>query len=68
MKLFLQNRALKLGFDEIYASHLYFKEVLRIRKSTPLFRLRTGVEVRERVRFYNTGVEQRPGPGGDGDS
>ena len=48
-------------FDEIYASHLYFKDILRIRKSTPLFRLRTGVEVRERVRFYNAGAEQQPG-------
>jgi Domain of unknown function (DUF3372) len=49
MKLFWQNRVLKPGFDGIYASHLY------------LFRLRTGVEVRERVRFYNTGIEQQPG-------
>jgi pullulanase len=61
MSLFLQNRAIKPGFDEIYSSHLYFKDILRIRKSTPLFRLRTGVEVRERVKFYNAGADQQPG-------
>ncbi len=60
MTLFLRIRAIKPGFDEIYSSHLYFKDILRIRKSTPLFRLRTGVEVRERVKFYNASAEQHP--------
>jgi pullulanase len=60
IRLFLQNRAIKPGFDQIYASHLYFKDILRIRKSTPLFRLRTGVEIRERVKFYNAGADQQP--------
>jgi pullulanase len=58
IRLYLQNRAIKPGFDEIYSSHLYFKDILRIRKSTPLFRLRTGREVRERVKFYNAGADQ----------
>jgi pullulanase len=58
MRLYLQNRAIKPGFDEICSSHLYFKDILRIRKSTPLFRLRTGREVRERVKFYNAGADQ----------
>ncbi len=58
MRLYLQNRAIKPGFDEIYSSHLYFKDILRIRKSTPLFRLRTGREVKERVKFYNAGADQ----------
>jgi pullulanase len=60
MRLFLQNRSIKPGFDEIYASHLYFKDILRIRKSTPLFRLRTGIEVRQRLSFYNAGPDQQP--------
>ena len=60
MRLYLQDQGIKPGFDEIYLSHLYFKDILRIRKSTPLFRLRTGVEVRERVKFYNAGAEQHP--------
>ena len=58
MTLFLRIRAIKPGFDEIYSSHLYFKDILRIRKSTPLFRLRTGREVQERVQFYNAGTDQ----------
>jgi Domain of unknown function (DUF3372)/PAS domain len=60
MRLFLQNRAIKPGFDEIYAALLYFQDILRIRKSTTLFRLRTGVEVRERVKFHNVGAHQQP--------
>ncbi len=35
--------------------------MLAIRRSSPLFRLRTGEEVRERLRFYNTGPSQIPG-------
>jgi hypothetical protein len=35
--------------------------VLAIRKSSPLFRLRTAEEVQERLRFYNTGPGQAPG-------
>jgi pullulanase len=58
MRLALQDRAIKPGFDEIYSSHLYFKDLLRIRKLTPLFRLRTGVEVRKRVKFYDAGADQ----------
>ncbi len=39
----------------------HLREVLRIRKSSKLFRLRTGDEVKERVRFHNTGPSQIPG-------
>jgi pullulanase-type alpha-1,6-glucosidase len=39
----------------------HFREVLAIRRSSPLFRLRTGEDVRERVRFHNTGPGQIPG-------
>lgn len=60
MEPFLKNRASKPGFDDIYSSHLYFKEILRIRKSSPLFRLQTGEEVRERVKFENVGANQQP--------
>jgi pullulanase len=57
---FLKNRSISPGFDAIYSSHLYFKDILRIRKSTPLFRLQTGKEVKERVKFYNVGPNQQP--------
>ncbi|MBV9106134.1 MAG: pullulanase-type alpha-1,6-glucosidase [Verrucomicrobia bacterium] len=59
MRPFLNNRAIVPGFVEIYSSHLYFKDILRIRRSTPLFRLRTGAQVQERVKFYNVGPNQQ---------
>ena len=36
-------------------------EMLRIRKSSPLFRLRTGEDVQTRVDFHNVGEDQKPG-------
>lgn len=59
MEPFLKNAAINPGFSNIYASHLYFKDVLRIRKSTPLFRLQTRKEVADRVKFYNVGANQQ---------
>jgi pullulanase len=59
MAPFLKTGEIKPGFDEIYSSHLYFKDILRIRKSTPLFRLQTGEEVKDRVRFHNVGPNQQ---------
>ena len=38
-----------------------FKEMLEIRKSSLLFRLRTQAQIDQRVRFYNTGPFQIPG-------
>jgi pullulanase len=60
MERFLKNPSIKPGFNEIYSSHLYFRDILRIRKSTPLFRLKTGEDVKERVKFYNVGEDQQP--------
>jgi pullulanase len=60
MKPFLNMQGIRPGRDQICSSHLYFQDLLRIRKSTPLFRLPTGEEVRKRVKFYNTGPNQRP--------
>ena len=61
MEPFLRDRGIRPGFNEIYSSHLYFKDILRVRRSTPLFRLQTGEEVKKRVKFYNAGPEQQPG-------
>ena len=47
--------------EHIAAAHAHFLEMLRIRYSTPLFRLRTKHEVRVRLDFHNTGPEQIPG-------
>jgi pullulanase-type alpha-1,6-glucosidase len=49
------------GRDEIMKTVHHFREMLRIRRSSPLFRLRTAEDVIARVRFHNTGVDQIPG-------
>jgi pullulanase len=61
LKPLLANPALKPGSTEIQWMAEYFRELLRIRKSSPLFRLRTEQQVRERLSFLNTGPEQIPG-------
>jgi pullulanase len=38
-----------------------FLDLMRIRASTPLFRLRSADEVQRRLIFHNTGPQQRPG-------
>jgi len=43
------------------AALAHFKEMLEIRKSSPLFRLRNQAQVDQRLRFYNTGPFQVPG-------
>jgi pullulanase len=58
MEPFLKDRSIKPGFKDIYSSHLYFKDLLRIRKSSPLFRLKSGQEVKQRVRFHHVGSGQ----------
>jgi pullulanase len=57
---FLNNSAIKPGFDAIYHAHCYFEDILRIRKSSPLFRLQTGDDVKKRLKFYNVGPTQQP--------
>lgn len=43
------------------ATYDHFREMLRIRRSTPLFRLRTAEEVERMVSFFNNGPDQIPG-------
>jgi pullulanase len=47
--------------DDILSALANFEEMLQIRKSSPLFRLRTADEIKQRVTFYNTGSAQIPG-------
>ena len=61
MKPLLANPALKPSPEQLEHSLAYFKELLTIRKSSPLFRLDSSAEVRTRLKFYNVGSEQRPG-------
>jgi len=57
----LADPALKPGPEHMRAAADHFRELLRIRRSSPLFRLRTADEVNERLRFHNTGPDQQPG-------
>jgi pullulanase len=49
------------GPTHIAAASAHVKELLRLRRSSPLFRLREGADVRARVDFLNGGPEQVPG-------
>ncbi len=57
----LANPALKAGRAEIEGALAHFKMLLRIRKSSKLFRLETAAEIRAKVRFANVGPGQIPG-------
>jgi pullulanase-type alpha-1,6-glucosidase len=61
MQPLLARPDLKPSPDDILNNARHFQEMLRIRKSSSLFRLRSGMAVRERVRFHNTGPDQIPG-------
>ncbi|KAG9139744.1 hypothetical protein Leryth_016675 [Lithospermum erythrorhizon] len=51
----LANRSFKPQKSDIIGAVENFLTLLRIRYSTPLFRLRTASGIQERVRFHNTG-------------
>jgi pullulanase/glycogen debranching enzyme len=61
MKERLRRKELAPASEHILACLNHFEEMLRIRASSPLFRLRTADQVMTRVRFYNTGPGQIPG-------
>jgi pullulanase len=61
MKSLLANPSLKPGPADIQSALSHFKEMLQIRRSSQLFRLRTADEVKQRLKFYNTGPQQVPG-------
>ena len=57
----LANPALKPAGSHILDAFAHFREVLAIRKSSRLFRLRTAEEIKESLQFHNTGPDQVPG-------
>ena len=57
----LGDLSLRPGRDEIARSDAHMRECLAIRRSSPLFRLRTAADMDRRVTFYNVGPEQEPG-------
>lgn len=61
IKPLLTNTDIKPTTTEITMTRDYFRDLLAIRKSTTLFRMRTGQDVIDRLKFYNTGAAQTPG-------
>ena len=57
----LEDAALTPGSAGILTAKEQFETLLRIRRSSPLFRLATAEEVQGRLSFHNTGPEQVPG-------
>jgi pullulanase/glycogen debranching enzyme len=57
----LANPALKPNRDQILDAFAHLRETLAVRRSTPLFRLRTAEQINKNVRFYNNGTNQTPG-------
>ncbi|GGY48965.1 pullulanase-type alpha-1,6-glucosidase [Parvularcula lutaonensis] len=56
----LADPSLALDEDLIKMNAEMFRELLRIRKSHPLFRMQTADEVKQKLHFYNTGPNQNP--------
>ena len=46
---------------DVAAAAARFRRALRVRASSPLFRLRTAAEVQERLRMHNRGADEVPG-------
>ncbi len=57
----LADPALKPGSADIARAQDHFEEMLRIRKSSALFRLRSADDIKANVTQYNTGAGQIPG-------
>jgi pullulanase-type alpha-1,6-glucosidase len=61
MQPLLANPHLKPAQADILAAVEHFREMLAIRKSSPLFRLQTADDIAARLTFQNTGPDQLPG-------
>jgi pullulanase-type alpha-1,6-glucosidase len=61
MKALLARPELKPSSLHITRTVDHFEELLSIRKSASLFRLRTAADIQQKVRFHNTGPSQEPG-------
>ena len=56
----LAEPGIKPGPEEIAFVRDAFLDLLRIRNSSTLFRMRTAEDVQQRLRFHNTGPDQNP--------
>ncbi|MEI8326913.1 MAG: alpha-1,6-glucosidase domain-containing protein, partial [Betaproteobacteria bacterium] len=59
-KPLLANAAIKPGPSEIALARDMFRDLLQIRASSTLFRLRSANDIQRRLRFDNTGPGQNP--------
>lgn len=60
-RLLLADRRIAVGPAEIAGADAHVREMLAIRRSSPLFRLRTADEITKRLHFHNIGPTQEPG-------
>ena len=60
IKPLLANPNIKPGARDIALARDMFRDLLKIRASSTLFRLRTARDINERLRFFNTGAKQNP--------
>jgi pullulanase len=60
IKPLLANAAIKPTGKEIALARDMFRDLLKIRASSTLFRLRTADDIKQRLRFYNIGSQQNP--------
>ncbi len=60
IKPLLADASIKPTAENIRWSRDQFKDLLRLRASSTLFRLRTAEDIAQRLRFYNTGSQQNP--------
>ncbi len=60
IKPLLANAALKPAPADIAFARDAFRDLLAIRASSTLFRLRTAADIGQRLRFHNTGAGQEP--------
>jgi pullulanase/glycogen debranching enzyme len=60
LKPLLANPTIKPRPEDIAFARDAFRDLLRIRASSSLFRLRSANEIKQRLRFFNTGSKQEP--------
>jgi pullulanase-type alpha-1,6-glucosidase len=61
MRPLLADPDLQPDLSDVEFSAALYQELLRIRYSSPLFRLHTAAEIQKRLAFHNTGPDQLPG-------
>jgi pullulanase len=60
-KPLLANKALKPSAADANRAYSHLQDLLKIRASSPLFRMETGAQVQQNLSFLNSGPQQIPG-------